>query len=309
MSRTQVFGTALDSFAVEVATTGPVAVEGRRTRWGVGGQALENTRLVRAPSGIVSFEPAEMIVTVRAGTLVSELDATLAEHRQRAALPDRGGTVGGAIAVGENVLGSLGRGGLRASVLQVRYVSAEGKIVTGGGPTVKNVTGFDLPRLMAGSLGTLGLLAEVILRTNPIPPVRRWFVSESADPFVVRDAVQRPGAVLFDGTRTWVLLEGHSADVESSLRLLSAHGSYQEIAGPPTLPRYRWRLRPSEMTRLSGFDTGKYIASIGVGLVFAEHQQPPEALTPVVIALSKRVKDSFDPTGRLNPGRTPGAKS
>jgi FAD/FMN-containing dehydrogenase len=309
MSRTQAFGTALDEFAASAGATGPIAVEGRRTRWDAGGELLDSTRLVSAPSGIVSFEPAEMIVTVRTGTLVSELDTALAEHRQRAALPDRGGTVGGAIAVGENVVEFLGRGGLRASVLQVRYVTAEGKIVTGGGPTVKNVTGFDLPRLMVGSLGTLGLLAEVILRTNPIPPVQRWFASESADPATVKDAVQRPGAVLFDGRRTWVLLEGHAADVESSLRVLSARADYQEVAGPPTLPAHRWRLRPSDLTNLSTFDMGKYVASIGVGLVFADRVQPNQPLSSVVRALSKRVKESFDPTGRLNPGRVPGASS
>ena len=97
-----------------------------------------------------------MTVRVRTGTTVEELHTELAARGQRTPLVERGGTVGGALAVGENDIFVLGRGTLRASVLQVRYVSAEGRIVNGGGPTVKNVTGFDLPRLMVGALGTFG---------------------------------------------------------------------------------------------------------------------------------------------------------
>ena len=110
-----------------------------------------------------------MVVTVRAGTTVAELHETLAAAGQTSALPDRGGTVGGAVAVGENRLDRLGRGSARRR-LQVRYVSAEGEIVTGGGPVVKNVSGFNLPKLIVGSLGTLGLIAEVVLRTNRFRP-------------------------------------------------------------------------------------------------------------------------------------------
>jgi FAD/FMN-containing dehydrogenase len=309
MSRTVTFDMALTTFAESVGRDGPIAVVGGRTRWSTGGVSAAGTRFVEAPTGIVSFEPEEMIVTVRAGTSVSDLDAALGDRRQRAALPDRGGTVGGAIAVGENTLESLGRGSLRSSVLQVRYVSAEGKIITGGGPTVKNVTGFDLPRLMVGSLGTLGLIAEVILRTNPIPAVCRWFMSEDVAPAEVRSSVLRPGAVLFDGKRTWVLLEGHGADVESTLERLRTLARFTEVQGPPALPPYRWLLRPSDMTKLADLDIGNYVASIGVGVVFAERPQPARPIPPAIRALNKRVKDSFDPFGRLNPGRVPGASS
>ena len=82
-----------------------------------------------------------MTILVRAGTTVADLHATLAEHGQRTGLPERGGTIGGALAVGENHLCALGRGRVREALLQVRYVSAEGRIVTSGGPTVKNVSG------------------------------------------------------------------------------------------------------------------------------------------------------------------------
>ena len=173
---------ALLAFADEVGTvdTGPVAVEGGRTQWAVGGLPAGDVRLVRAPTGIVAFEPAEMTVQVRAGTTLTELDAALAAAGQRVALqglpPDA--TVGGVLAVGLSGPARLGHGPIRDTLLQARYVSAEGLLVTAGGPTVKNVTGFDLCRLLVGSLGTIGLLAEVTLRTRPRPELSCWLSGE-----------------------------------------------------------------------------------------------------------------------------------
>ncbi|MDO8361303.1 MAG: FAD-binding protein [Actinomycetota bacterium] len=298
----------LAAFAEEVGATDAVAVEGARTRWAVGGAVADGTRLVKAPTGIVRHEAEEMIVCVRAGTPVAELAATLAQRGQRCALPDHGGTVGGAIAAGENDLLVLGCGTLRASVLEVRYVSAEGRLIRGGGPTVKNVTGFDLPRIMVGALGTLGLIAEVILRTNPLPATSLWAMATDADPFAARDALLRPAAVLWDGTHTWVNLEGHAPDVTAQLALLGTVGRFAEVQGPPPLPACRWSLAPGELRHLHAQQLGGFVASVGVGLVHAERPQPSRALPPTVAALSARVKSNFDPTGRLNPGRNPGAR-
>ena len=101
---------ALHDFAALVGADDPIAVEGNRTRWHLGGPLDESARLVNAPTGIVDYQPSEMVVTVRAGTTVAELHETLAAAGQTSALPDRGGTVGGAVAVGENRLDRLGRG-------------------------------------------------------------------------------------------------------------------------------------------------------------------------------------------------------
>ena len=74
----------------------------------------------------------------------------------------------------------LGSRRVRETPLQLRYVSADGRLVTGGGPTVKNVSGYDLPRLFVGSLGTLGLLGEVLLRTDPVPAVSVWLALDDS---------------------------------------------------------------------------------------------------------------------------------
>jgi glycolate oxidase FAD binding subunit len=295
----------LTAFASEVGKTDPVAVVGARTRWLVGGAPDEGARLVRAPSGVLEHRPEEMTVRVRAGTTVAELDAVLGAAGQRTALPDHGGTVGGALAVSENDLRVLGRGQVRHCVLEIRYVSAEGAIVTGGAPTVKNVSGFDLPRLMVGSLGTLGLIAEAVLRTNPIPTLAEWFVSSDADPFAVRASTHHPSAVLWDGTSTWLELEGHPADLALEREVLDTLGTWEPVDRPPDLPPYRWSLRPSDLRHLDRARTGAFVASIGVGIVFAAERQQDSPVAPDLRRLSERVKSEFDPSGRLNPGRDP----
>ncbi len=295
----------LETFAAEIEGSDPVTVVGARTAWDRGGTLTGTPREVRAPSGIVAYAPEEMTVTVRAGTPVAELDAALADSRQRTALPDRGGTVGGAVAVGENDPLVLGKGRLRTSVLQVRYVSADGRLITGGGPTVKNVTGFDLPRLMTGALGTLGFLAEIILRTNPTPAAATWFRSDDADPFETYDALLRPSAVFWNGSTTWVLLEGHGVDVAAEAAVLNGTGSFTETDGPPPLPPHRWSLSPGELRTLQ-LDQQNHdgsVASIGVGTVFRTEPQPARSIDPAAREIAGRVKAQFDPTDRLNPGR------
>jgi glycolate oxidase FAD binding subunit len=294
---------ALGAFAAEIGTDEPVAVEGARTRWDRGGAPVAGTRVVRAPHGVVEHSPEEMTVRVRAGTTVADLEAILSAAGQRSALPDRGGTVGGALAVGENHLDLGTRRTVRESLLEVRYVSAEGRVVTGGGPTVKNVSGFDLPRLFVGSLGTLGCLAEVVLRVNPVPAASQWLRCADADPHRVHATLWRPACVLGDGSTTWVHLEGHAVDVEA--QIVSLGSGWDHVDGPPPLPAHRWSVPPGEVGDPEPRPAGTFVVSFGVGILFADEAQPPRPLPAAAKAISVRMKENFDPAGRLNPGRTP----
>jgi glycolate oxidase FAD binding subunit len=296
--------TVLDAFAEEVGTDGPVVAIGGRTQFDVGGAVDPAAREVRPPTGIVDHVPAEMTVRVRAGTSVAELNAALGGHGQCVALPDwEGATVGGVVAVGHSGLRRLGWGPVRDVVLEVRYVSAEGRVVKGGGPTVKNVSGYDLPRLFVGSLGTLGVIAELVLRTRPLPACERWFGGEVDDPFVLARRLYRPASVLWDGTTTWLLLDGHPADVDAQARLAGLPEI--DAAARPPIPKHRWSVAPAALASLPADGHGRFVAEVGVGVAHRTVPSLPRPVDPVVGELHARVKDAFDPTGRLAPGRHP----
>jgi glycolate oxidase FAD binding subunit len=247
-----------------------------------------------------------MIVRVRAGTTVAELDAALAEGGQTIALdpadPERA-TVGGVLAVGQSGPRRLGWGPVRDTLLEARYVSAEGRLIRAGGPVVKNVTGFDLCRLLVGSLGTIGLLAEVVLRVRPRPPVSVWLRGAADDPDRLRHLLFRPSSVLWNGTDCWVLLEGHPADVDAEIGAIGS--GFEPVRQPPPLPNGgRWSVRPSAIRQVvAALDPGTFVAEIGVGIVHAPMAPPPRGVERGTAAIHRRIKAHFDPTGRLNPGR------
>ncbi len=128
----------------------------------------------RAHSGIVSYEPSELVVTVKAGTPLAELEAALAAQGQSLAYepPHFGAsaTVGGMVAAGLAGPARASVGGVRDHVLGVQLINGLGEALTFGGQVMKNVAGYDLSRLMAGSLGTLGLITELSLKVLPVAP-------------------------------------------------------------------------------------------------------------------------------------------
>ena len=291
---------ALEAFAAEVGADGPVAVVGGRTHWGIGGNCSEETRLVRAPVGVREFDPADMTIRVGAGTPVEELDDALAEAGQRANLPVLPeATVGGVLAVGRDDVHALGRGRLRDALLEAVYVADDGRLVTAGGPTVKNVSGFDLCRLLVGSLGTLGLLGEVILRTWPRPAEQQWLAGP-CDPMELRRRLFWPSSILWDGQTTWVHLEGHESDVESEAQLARSLGC-EPTDGPPPLPAHRV---PTGALEADGVSS-RYVVQVGTGLAYVSEPVPVPDPDPAVVVLHRRLKAEFDPRGRLNPGRDP----
>ncbi len=280
----------LGEFAAAVGASGPVTISGLGTR----GRPVPGARCVHAPAGIEWVQPDEMTVSCGAGTPVDELVATVAEHGQTVALP-AGGTVGGALAVGHSDVRRLGYGPVRDVLLQARYVSAAGEIVKAGGPTVKNVSGFDLCRLLVGSRGTLGFLGDVILRTRPLPSASQWFRCEATTPFEVFTRLYKPIGVLWDGSHVWALLEGHPADVAQQ----ASGAGLIEVDGPPSLPTGSRRSVPPAM--LAGL-TGEFVAEVGVGIVHHSEPSQTAASADRTVALSAAIRREFDPTGRLNPG-------
>ena len=293
------------AFAHEVGSCDPVTVVGAQTHWDVGGTPFAGAREVRAPAGVWEHEPSEMTVRCGAGTTVAELSGHLARTGQMVPLDpaDDAATVGGVLACGFSGHRRLRYGHVRDLVLQTRHVDATGKVVTAGGPTVKNVSGYDLARLLVGSLGTLGLLAEVILRTLPVPAASQWLTGEG-DPFAAFDLLYRPSSVLWDGACTWILLEGDPADVAAEASELEPAG-FSPCDSPPTIPGPGRESRtPSGLRELVGAPHG-WIAEVGVGLV---HRDEPVQAAPVSstnAALMAQLKQRLDPQNRLNPGRRP----
>jgi glycolate oxidase FAD binding subunit len=137
------------------------------------GEPLDMTPL----AGISSYEPTELVVTARAGTPLAELEATLAAQGQCLAFePPRygtggtaGGTVGGMVAAGLAGPSRAAVGGVRDHVLGATLLNGRAEVLSFGGQVMKNVAGYDVSRLLAGSMGTLGAILEVSLKVLPVP--------------------------------------------------------------------------------------------------------------------------------------------
>jgi len=138
------------------------------------GQALEGEVLdTRGHSGIVSYEPSELVITARCGTPLAEVEAAMRGRGQMLAFEPphfgEGATVGGAVAAGLSGPGRQSAGALRDFVLGVKVMDGRGEVLAFGGQVMKNVAGYDVSRLMVGSLGTLGIILEVSLKALPLP--------------------------------------------------------------------------------------------------------------------------------------------
>lgn len=136
-------------------------------------------------SGVIDYQPAELLVVVRPGTPLAALERTLAESKQALAFePPHWGaeaTVGGTVACNLSGPRRVRAGAARDHLLGFEAVTGRGQIVRGGGRVVKNVTGYDLSKLMSGSFGTLGVLTEVVLKVLPAAETERTVVVSGLD--------------------------------------------------------------------------------------------------------------------------------
>ncbi len=195
------------------------------------GQALEGEILdTRAFQGVVSYDPAELVVTVRAGTPLAQLETVLAECGQM--LPfepphfGRAATVGGCIAAGLAGPRRATCGAPRDFVLGVTLMNGRGEMLRFGGQVVKNVAGYDVSRLMAGALGTLGLMLDLSIKVLPMPVAEVTLKFEMTATDAVRKLNEwggHPLPVSASGWRNGTLvlrLSGAEAAVKSAKTLL-----------------------------------------------------------------------------------------
>ena len=155
------------------AARSPVRLRGAGTKDFYGEELRGEVLDTRGYTGIVSYEPSELVVTARCGTRLSELEETLAKQGQFLAFepPRFGGdpTIGGIVAAGLAGPRRASAGAVRDFVLGANLLNANGELLRFGGQVMKNVAGFDVSRVLCGSLGVLGLIAEVSLKVLPLP--------------------------------------------------------------------------------------------------------------------------------------------
>ena len=155
------------------AAKSPLRLRGGGSKDFYGGPLVGEILDTRAYAGIVSYDPTELVVTVRAGTPLAELEAVLGGEGQMLAFepPHFGAaaTVGGSIAAGLSGPRRAAAGSARDFVLGVKVMDGQGQVLNFGGQVMKNVAGYDVSRLLTGSLGTLGLLLEISLKVLPRP--------------------------------------------------------------------------------------------------------------------------------------------
>jgi glycolate oxidase FAD binding subunit len=236
-----------------------LAVGGAGTKAALGRPAQTEASLsVTALTGITLYEPAELVISARAGTPLAEIRRVLGERGQdlafepidyRPALGSRGEPTIGSVAAA-NLAGPrrILVGSARDSLLGVRFVNGRGEVVKSGGRVMKNVTGLDLVKLMAGSWGTLGVLTEVTFKVLPKPERSSTLIFRGMDdrraigalcavlasPYEVSGAAHLPALDQL-GARTLVRIEGFSVSVDYRIgeirRLLKRCGSPDILEG------------------------------------------------------------------------------
>jgi len=290
--------------------------------------------------GIQEWHPDDLTVVVGAGTPVASLEAILAEQSQTAVLPEVPGnaTVGGVVAAGLSSLRRARLLGTRERVLEVTVVTGDGRVVTAGGRVVKNVTGYDLPRMTVGAFGSLGVITSMCLKVLPVPEAAATIVLDDLGQAI---AAHRPLALLETNDISELFLWGTEpevdavagrvggrmrralhwpADPEGALRWSLRVPPALMGAAIAALPEH-WRylavhgagdLRLASDSRAGAGHLRAWAESVGGHLVVVD--APPAALPdfdrwgepPPGLELQRRIIAQFDPARVINPGRLPG---
>ncbi len=249
------------------AASGPLRVAGGGTR-PVGNPVTGEVLSVSGLTGVTLYEPGALTLVVAAGTPLADVEAALAKENQRLAFEpmDHRGllgtegepTIGGVAAANVSGPRRIAVGACRDHLLGVRFVDGQGTVLKNGGRVMKNVTGYDLVKLLCGSYGTLGVLTEVSLKVLPKPDVTGVVLIEGlsdedavralsmalGSPFEVTGAAHTPVGVDGDPV-TMIRIEGFEASVAYRLErlqdLLRSFGSSATETDPEkTAAGWRW---------------------------------------------------------------------
>jgi glycolate oxidase FAD binding subunit len=235
---------AADGTALRLRGGGTKDFYGATAPGALRGEVLDTRPL----TGITSYEPSELVVTVRAGTPLAELEAALAEQGQ--CLPfepphfGEGSTVGGMVAAGLSGPARATAGSVRDYVLGLTLVNGKAEHLTFGGTVMKNVAGYDVSRLMAGAMGTLGLITQVSLKVLPMAPAEATLRFELDEATAIRQLNQWAGEPLPLNASSWVMdagrpvlylrLRGAVAAVDAAIRRLLAQVPGERVDSPQT---------------------------------------------------------------------------
>ncbi len=207
---------------------GPLVIVGGGTR--TLGNNFDATRLETSGlSGVTLYEPAALTIVAQAGTPLAEIEATLASERQMLSFepPDHTGvhggagpsTIGGVVAANASGSRRIQAGACRDLLLGVRLVDGRGDVIKNGGRVMKNVTGYDLVKLVCGSHGTLGVLSEVSLKVLPKPETRAVLLIEGLDDATAISTLSRALGSPFDVTGAAHLPVGLDGEPVTMIRL------------------------------------------------------------------------------------------
>lgn len=290
--------------------------------------------------GLVAYEPAEMVAVVEAGIRVGALRRALAEGGQEwpSDAPEDA-TVGGVLASGASAARRLKVGALRDTVLEAEVVTGDGRLVRSGARTVKNVAGYDLHKLVCGSLGTLGVIVQVALKVRPFPQLRRTtrFTGGFDVAAAILGVVPGAGGILVTPAGIELRLEGWAEEVEEQERAAAVAEPVGSADGGSFPSDRQWDERdvvaevsvpPSRLEEVvDGSAAWGALAGVGIAWVgLADGNGELEALrararaaggiAPVVRGagglgddpvpapeVHRRLKEAFDPNGVLAPGR------
>ena len=224
----------IDCVKAARANNTPLCIRGGGTKDFYGETPRGELLDTRVLAGISSHQPSELVVTARCGTSLAELEAVLAEKGQ--CLPfepphfQPGATVGGMVAAGLAGPSRAQVGSVRDYLLGVTLLNGEGEVLSFGGQVIKNVAGYDVSRLLAGSLGTLGVILEVSLKVLPCAPATATLCFRMDQAAALKQLNVWGGQPLPIDASTWwndtlvLRLRGANAAVEAATRKLGGEG-------------------------------------------------------------------------------------